>query len=90
MQKLYEAVATESVAVENIGSTYSDDESEEGINIDTNDNNHADKNNTNSLPATPPPSSAYEVKMSDTDQDKDFREIQTLLESPPKKPKLRF
>ncbi|OZC08727.1 hypothetical protein X798_04275 [Onchocerca flexuosa] len=89
VQKLYEAVTAGSVAVENVSSTYSDGGSEESINTGTDSSNHNDRNSADSLPETPPPTSANEI-MSDTVQEKEFKEIQTLRESPSKKPKLRF
>ncbi|KAL4002547.1 hypothetical protein ACH3XW_3900 [Acanthocheilonema viteae] len=86
VQKLYETVVMKSMTAENIGSINSDEES---INSDIDGSNHTDKNSIDSLPITPPPASTYEM-MSDRDQDKEFREIQTVRESPPKKPKLKF
>lgn len=76
----------ESLITKNIGDTNRDDGSEESINTDIDSSN---KNSTGFFPSTPPPISTYEV-MSDTDQDKEFTKIQTVHESPQKKPRLRF
>ncbi|CAG9531937.1 unnamed protein product [Cercopithifilaria johnstoni] len=89
VQKLYEVVTMESMIAESIGNTNTEDGSEESMNIDTGGNNHDGKSSTDFFPATPPPTSTYEV-MSDTDQDKEFRKTQTMCESPVKKPRLRF
>ncbi|EFO26342.1 hypothetical protein LOAG_02140 [Loa loa] len=87
VQKLYEIVATEAMVVKSIGSTCRDDENHEDINTGIDGSNHVGKNG-DSLSATPPSTSIYEV-VSDIDQDK-FREIRLMHTSPQKKPKLRF
>ncbi|VDK78610.1 unnamed protein product [Litomosoides sigmodontis] len=86
IQKLYQAVVMKSLITENVGDTKNEGGNEININTDTGGSN---KNSIGSFPLTPPPASTYEV-MSDTDQDKEITRIQTVHESPQKKPRLRF
>uniref|UniRef100_A0A0R3S2P3 DUF223 domain-containing protein n=1 Tax=Elaeophora elaphi TaxID=1147741 RepID=A0A0R3S2P3_9BILA len=87
VQKLYEAVVIESNIVEN--SNNSDHGTEESVNTSTDGNDNVDRSSIDSFPVTPPPTSSCEV-MSNADQDQEFRKIQTVRESPLKKPRLRF
>ncbi|VDO21055.1 unnamed protein product [Brugia timori] len=88
VQRLYETIAAEDLVLKNIGSIYSNDRSEKSVNTGIDGCSDIDKNNVYFLPSTPPPTSAYEA-VSDVNQD-EFTEIQTIRESPQKKPKLRF